>query len=53
MNHKHTNKYLLLEYKYRNLAAAAYFNKHRIRYFVYSKLAKYYDKKYMKVFLGR
>lgn len=53
IDYRTTPKLLVLEHKYRVLAAIAFGNRHHIRHFIYTKIAEYYDRKYMKQFMSR
>lgn len=53
LDYRYASKYAILEYRYRVMAALAFGNKQPIRRFIYSKIAKYYEKKHMKQVLGR
>lgn len=40
------------EFEYMRKACFAHYNNKKIRYWIYSKLAKHYEKKHMKLFLS-
>lgn len=42
------SKNLVKEIRYSRKAAVAFVNNHRIRYFIYTKLSKYYEHKHYK-----
>ena len=46
------SKNILKDFHYSRKASIAFVNNHRIRYFIYSSLAKYYEKKHFKEFMS-
>ena len=45
--------YLEKEFKYMRMANVAYFSDEKIKYWIYTKLSKYYERKYEKIVLSR
>ena len=46
MKSNYPSKNLVKEIKYTRKASIAYIDKHRVKYFIYSLLSKYYGKKH-------
>jgi hypothetical protein len=53
LDYRYASKYAILEYRYRVMAALAFGNKQPIRRFIYSKIAKYYEKKHYNEIMSR
>ena len=51
--HGEPDKYTILEFRYWRKAAIAMDNGHKIRHFIYRKLAKYYENKHLQKFLKK
>ena len=49
-NKEEAMKNIIKEFQYRRLAAWHKFSKHKLRYWLYDKLADYYEKKHLKEF---
>jgi len=53
LDYRYASKNVILEYKYRVKAALAFGNKQPIRRFIYTQIAKHYERKHMKEFMSR
>lgn len=53
LDYRYASKNVMLEYRYRVKAALAFGNKQPIRQFIYTQIAKHYERKHMKEFMSR